>query len=300
MGLWMTLESCMLDLEGSGLTYEFRVCSNGADKIADDDARTKHWVEKHGNLGEFSHIVEPTAPPCARQMLTENANGRFLFFFDNHCMVVPGYFRRGIESMEKYGINYLHSSTRFFSGEGTDYSYHLCLARDFWTEYPYRTPHNADNPYRVAVAGHGGFAVRATTWKEIGGYFQGFEGYGGEETSTDLKAWCLGTEVWIDPKMVHLHWSGQRAYDRHFTDDYYRNSFMAAYIVGGERWLHTVFKGQAKCTRFVNKTKPTVPLFDLLVQAQERATRYAKWVDSKRLTTLDTLLKRFVQEDIPH
>jgi hypothetical protein len=300
MGLWMTIENCITDLAGTGLTYEFRVLSNGIEKLDDDEVRIRHFMAKADCYGEYAHSVEPMAPPVARQILTENANGRYLFFFDNHCMVVPGYFKRAMESMEKYGIEFLHSTTRFFAGEGTDYSYHLSLKRDFWTEKPYREPQDSENPYRIATAGHGGFVVRTETWKEIGGYFQGYEGYGGEETSTDLKVWRMGKEVWIDPKVIHLHWGGKRVYDRHFTDGYYFNMFTSAYLIGGEKWLYTVFKSSMQNTRFVKKAEKQVSLYDIMTKAQTQAKNYADWINLRSTRTLDEVLRYFEQQGIPY
>lgn len=299
MGLWMTVESCVMDLENTDYTYEFCIYSNGTEKLDDDEVRIKHFIATSGHYGNYVHSAQAMAPPSARQLLTEEANGKVFFFFDNHCMVVPGYFKRAMDAMDAYRIDYLHSTTRFFSGEGTDYSYHLSLKRDFWTEKPYREPQNTTQPYRIATAGHGGFVVRASTWKEIGGYYQGFEGYGGEETSTDLKAWRMGKEVWIHPRVIHLHWGGKRDYDRHFTDGYYFNMFSSAYIVGGEKWLNTVFKSAMGSTRFVKKGGTQVTLLELLQRAQSTALNYANWVNLRSTRTLDQVLEYFVQQDIP-
>jgi hypothetical protein len=299
MGLWMTIESCILDLENTGFTFEFRICCNGTPKLNEDEEKIKHFLGKSGWHGEFVHVAEAMAPPSARQLVTEDANGTYLFFFDNHCMVRPGYFRRALQTMEN-GVDYLHSSVRFFAGEGIDYSYHLCLKRDFWTEKPYRVPQDPENPYRIATAGHGGFAVRTKLWKEIGGYYQGFDGYGGEECSTDLKAWRFGKEVWIDPQVVHVHWGGKRDYDRHFTDGYYFNMFSSAYLVGGEKWLYTVFKSASGSTRFVKKDAPRKSLFDLMSSAQNRARQQAAWINERSVRTLDEALEYFEKEGIPY
>lgn len=293
MGLWFTIESCIMDLERSGLSYEFRICANGIEKVSEDLVRIKHYAEKTGHLGEFLHVVQPMSPPAARQIVTENANGKYLFFFDNHCLPTPGYFIRAVNSMEAHGIEFLHSTTRFFEGEGTNYEYKLSLKRDFWTLEPYRIPVKEKAPYQIAVAGHGGFAVRNTAWKETGGYWQGFEGYGGEETYTDLKFWLLGKQVWLDPQMIHLHWAGERVYVRHFTDEYYKNMFMAARLIGGDKWLHTVFSSATKCTRFVKKDLPVTPMYDLLVQAEKKTQEHAKWIAERRTKTLDDLLVWF-------
>jgi hypothetical protein len=295
MGLWFTIESCIMDLERSGLSYEFRICANGQEELTDDLKRIKHYTEKTGHMGEFIHVAQAMSPPSARQMAAEDANGKYLFFFDNHCMPTPGYFATGVASMESWGIDFLHSATRFFQGEGTDLEYNLNLKRNFWTNEPYRKlPEGNDGrPYRIACAGHGGFAVRTSVWKECGGYFQGFEGYGGEETSTDLKFWLLGKEIWIDPQMIHLHWAGKRSYERHFTDDYYRNMFMAANLIGGDEWLHTVFNNAVKSVRCVKKDQPVSNLYDLMVHAQQRSKHCAKAIAERRTKTLNELLAWF-------
>lgn len=297
IGLWMTLESCMMELDQTPLSYEFRICVNGIDTLTEDLKRIKHYTEKTGHMGEFLHVVQPMSPPAARQIVTENANGRYLFFFDNHCLPTRGYFTRGVESMDSLGIDFLHSTTRFFAGEGTNYEYKLSLKRDFWTLEPYREP-VSEQPYRIAAAGHGGFAVRDSAWKEVGGYFQGFDGYGGEETYTDLKFWLLGKEVWIDPKLIHMHWAGKRDYNRHFTDAYYTNMFMSANCIGGEQWLSKVFQSATNCTRFVNKAEPPTPLYDLMVRAVNVSKGHAKWIAERRTRTLDQLLQWFADNNI--
>lgn len=300
MGLWMTIESCIMDLEGTGLSYEFRICANGIDKISDDLKRIKHFTEKTGHMGEFLHVVQPTAPPSARQMVTENANGRYLFFFDNHCLPQAGYFRRGVDVMDAHHIDFLHSTTRFFAGEGTNYSYKLSLKRDFWTLEPYREPKDQNEPYRIACAGHGGFAVSNSFWKKIGGYFEGFAGYGGEETYTDLKAWRMGGEVWIDPKFIHYHWAGERIYKRHFTDDFFKNMYMSANCIGGDEWLARVFASTTRCSRFIpTGVKPT-PIYDLMLEAQKKSRNHAKWINDNSTRSLNDVLEYFNQEGIPY
>lgn len=300
MGLWFTIESCIMDLERSGLTYEFRICVNGIDELTEDLKRIKHYTEKTGHMGEFLHVHQPLSPPAARQIVTTSANGRYLFFLDNHCLPTPGYFARGVQTMDSLSIDFLHSSTRFFAGEGTNYEYKLSLKRDFWTLEPYnKLPEgNTGEPYRIAVAGHGGFAVRTTAWTDVGGYFEGFKGYGGEETYTDLKFWLFGKEVWVDPKFIHLHWAGERTYSRHFTDEYYINMLMSANCIGGEMWMHKVFDSMTKCTRFVKVGQPVTPAYELLVTADQRSTQHAKWIAERRKLTLDELLKVFAATNI--
>lgn len=302
LGLWVTVESCIMDLERSGLTYEFRICANGIETISEDLKRIKHYTEKTGHVGEFLHSVQPLSPPAARQIVTTNANGRYLFFLDNHCIPTPGYFKRGVETLQMDGVKFVHSSTRFFMGEGLNLEYKLSLKRDFWTLAPMRElpEGNTGEPYRIAVAGHGGFAVRNDLWKQIGGYWEGFEGYGGEETYTDLKVWRMGEEVWLDPQLIHAHWAGERAYTRHFTEQYYKNMLMSANLIGGEQWMHKVFDSTTKCTRFCKKDEPVVPMYDILIAAQRKSKDHAKWINERSVRTLDEVLKHFDAEGIRH
>lgn len=294
IGLWSTLESCKLDLDASGLSYEFIVVANGEEKLSEDLALQKYWLGKSGHLGDFIHVAENMSPPSARHLGAQSARGNFLFFFDNHCLVHPGYFKRAVESMTNHNIDVLHSTTRFWMGENSWYEYHMNFARNFWVDRNYTEPLKAESPYPIGVAGHGGFAVRADFWKHVDGYWQGFEGYAGEEPYFDLKAWLMGGTVWIDPHVVHVHWSGRRDYNRHYTDDYFRNLLMAAHIIGGEKYLYSVYDSFVGSTRLMNRDgKPITPMIDILESAYKRSLPRAQWLAAKRQGTLDDLLNHF-------
>lgn len=299
MGLWATIHSCIADLSDSDLDYEFIVVVNGEDKLSYELEKQQHFLGKDADrLRVMVHVKEPLSPPTARQMATEHAQGDYLFFFDNHCLVSKNYFVRAIASMNKYNMDLLHSTTCFWHGEGYHYEYQLSLKRDFWTRRPFMDA-QSEEPYRIAMAGHGGFVVRRKVWEEVGGYWQGFVGYGGEESYFDLKMALLGKENWIDPALVHYHFAGERGYTRHFTDDYFRNMMMAANIIGGEEWLHTVYNSFKRFTRLTNKDgSPLTPLFDLLKDAQRRSQSHADWLAERRVTTLDDVLKSFTDNNI--
>ncbi len=294
LGLWATLHACEAELLGTGLTWEYGIAVNGQPKLGAGLDRMRRHFEGDGKICSFTHNVEPVAPPTARQLATEAANGKYLFFFDNHCIPSRGYFARGIESMEKYGIDILHSTTRYYGG--TDYSYYeyvLSLQRDFWTRRPFETPVDPEKPYPVAMAGHGGFAARRAAWEAIGGYWQGFMGWGGEESYLDLKAWLLGHKVWIDPKLVHYHFSSDdRGDSRHIHDNFFRNMMLCANIIGGEAWMNTGYESFVKYPR---RKEPggVVPLYDLLMESHERSTPHAQWLAQRRTKSLDELLVYF-------
>jgi glycosyl transferase family 2 len=300
IGLWATLHSCEIELDGSGLTYEYCICVNGeagskrASKtslVALDLERLLSLFSKSGRIKHLTLMQRDLSPPTARQKAASHATGEYLFFLDNHCLVGKQYFSRALHSMRRYNMDMLHSTTRFFSGDIDVYHYKLKLAHNFWAEGA-TTPEKGCMPYRIAAAGHGGFVVRADVWREVGGYWDGFEGYGGEEIYFDLKMALLGKTNWIDPQFVHYHYAGTRSYPRHYSAAYYRNLMMCANIIGGEKWLHRVYESFAK-----NFPAPKGhPMYGLMMEAEEKSRSHAQWLSKQTSLTLDELLTQFESE----
>lgn len=299
MGLWMTIESCEMALRDSALTYEFVVVVNGEDRLSEDLLRQRHFLSQTGRLADFIHIPEAQSPPSARQIGSWSAKGEFLFFLDNHCIVEPRYFIRAVTQMRTKGIGMLHSTTRFWSGENTWYEYRMAFKRHFWVDMAHEEPRDATEPYRVGIAGHGGFAVTRKLWDKVDGYWMGFQGYAGEEPYFDMKCWMMGGEVWIDPQMVHRHWSGKRGYNRHYTDDYISNLLMAAHIIGGEKWMYDVSDSFQKANRLLpGENRKPKPIIDLIEAAYVRSKDRAEWVKAHSVRSFDECLTHFAEAGI--
>jgi len=312
LGLWATIQSCEIDLAQTGFSYNYVLVLNGTalepdvstkvilekvGKLEPDLCSLLHFVRESGKLHDMIHSVPPLSPPTARQLGTEKANGEYLFFLDNHCLVKPGYFNRAMSVLKERGMDVLHSTTRYYHGDEDQYHYDLSLDRNFWGGGAV-VPQDSENPYRIAVGGHGGFVVRRSTWEEVGGYgpLGLFVGYGGEEVYFDMKMWMLGKENWIDPKLVHYHYAGNRGYRRHYTDDFYCNMMMCAFIVGGESWMYKVQDSfSTRYTRYASSKT----MFDLMMEAHERGKEHAKWLAERRCLSLDELLDWFRTEQIP-
>jgi hypothetical protein len=301
LGLWATIHSCEIELQGSSFDYEYVIVVNGESEAKRfnkgsitgiDLGRIIHFVSAAGRLGHVTVKQGPLSPPSARQLGTEKAGGRVLFFLDNHCLVGRDYFRRAMLDFEKYGMHMLHSATKFHTGDITCYEYKLKLSRNFWAEAA-TVPQDNVRPYRIAAGGHGGFAVLADTWREVGGYWSGFEGYGGEEMYFDIKMAMLDKTNWMDPLFVHYHYAGQRGYARHFTDSYYRNMMMSANIIGGESWLYKVYD-----SFYRNFPRNKTTHFDLMVEASDKSHTHRNWLAGKGLRTLDEQLDLFTAENI--
>lgn len=301
MGLWATVHSIASDLEDSGFDYDFSITVNGCDKDTGkphpDTANLLYYLRDAHRLAYFGKFVEPMSPPLARQVAVENCDGKLLFFFDNHCLVKAGYFKRAVEMVEKYGMDMLHSTTSFYTGQPHNYHYKLLLKKNFWAESVV-TPRDPENPYKVACGGHGGFVVVRKAFEEVGGYkWDGFKGYGGEETYFDLKMWLMGKTNWLDPKLIHYHYAGNRGYRRHYTDDYFINMMAVANIIGGEKWMQTVYSNLST-KHFKMLTDKS--MYDLMAEAEARSKEHAAWLASKRVRTLDELLTYFDANNVAY
>jgi GT2 family glycosyltransferase len=296
MGLWATIHSCEMALLEGSFDYNYVIVINGEDKLPSDMTKCFDKLTVSGKIRQIVIHPKPLSPPSARQLGTIFADGKYLFFFDNHCLVMPDYFKRAISQMLEKKIEVLHSSMRFCADDGASYDYALALDKNFWSNRLYTTPQNLTEPYRIAMSGHGGFIVRRDTWKEVGGYWDGFVGYAGEESYFDLKLWLLGKEVWIDPQLIHYHFCGERTYKRHFTDDFYRNLLAVANMIGGEKWMYTVYENFLGWT----KAKGEKSMFDLLIDAANRSNKHAQEIKARRVRTLEETLEHFKAENISH
>lgn len=295
MGLWMTIQACELDFQGTDLTREYIVVGNGSEESSDT---FNHMVvlKNAGLLAHYSHRKEAMSAPTARQYGTQFATGTYLAFFDNHCLVEGPFFRRAKLDFEKYGMDMLHSSVKYNVYDTVHFQYQLTLNKNFWGRDAQIPDDGGFKPYRIAMAGHGGFLVRRDVFTEVGGYWDGFTGYGGEEPYFDFKMALLDKTNWIDPQLVHIHYVGERGYSRHYSDDHCRNMMMAANIIGGEKWVYKVFNGIQHSTR-AGTSAPT-PLFDLMVQAFEQSDERARWLASVRHRTFDEQISEFTRQQI--
>jgi hypothetical protein len=297
MGLWLSLESCEAQLRLTDYHYSYVIICNGNDEDKDLELLSiKKHLENSGKLLDWMNVERPLSPPDARQMGSESADGRFLFFKDNHVVVAPNYFASALDTFEKYNADTVHSLTRFYCGEKDHMEYKLKLETNFWAECRMVDKADRTEPYLIAAAGHGGFAVRRETWERLGGYgpLGLLTGYGGEELLWDLKlARCGGTN-YLDPNMIHHHWSGKRAYNRHYSDDYFRNLMISAFVIGGDKYVNLVYRN----FEHTAKTGPT-PVYQLYEEAIRHSLPHKRQLDAICIRTLDEQLDYFKLRSIP-
>ncbi len=290
LGLWATIHSCEDDLQFSQKKHDYNyvIVTNG--DLTEDSKMTLEFLEKSGRLYKHQHFESPITPPKARSIGASLSDGKLLFFFDNHCLVSRHYFDRAVMDMENPEMDMLHSTTIFYGSQAPQYQYKLRLKYNFWGENN-SFPTNWKS-YKIAAGGHGGFLIRKTVWDEVGGYGPDdlFKGYGGEEMLFDLKMWRLGKTNWLDPKLIHYHYNGNRGYGRHFSNEYYTNLLVSALVVGGEKWFDIVFKSFTTGLHIQIKDRCPLPMFALGEIAYKRGIEYSRYLDSISKYTLDELI----------
>jgi glycosyltransferase involved in cell wall biosynthesis len=289
IGLWATIQSCEAELKKSHLTHEYVIVTNGEPQ----SVALQILLKATGTTADVVSVHSDVAltPPVARQRGASKASGDTLCFLDNHCLVSDGYFERAVLATYGQADELVHSSTVFYEGDGTHYHYRLKLDYNFWGETE-KEPVSQE-PYPIAVAGHGGFVTGRKLWDKVGGYGPEslFDGYGGEEVMFDLKLARYGYTNVVDPKLIHYHYPGERSYSRHYTDGYYTNMMVSALVVGGEEWLYRVF--DSFVTRPHIHLYPKEHMYALLQTAYKRGIEYSKEVDSKSSRSLNEVLADF-------
>jgi hypothetical protein len=197
MGLWMTLASVV------------RACPQ-AELIALVNGR--EWGEREQLLSDWGatllHSPEPLIPPLARNECGKKATGDVLVFLDDHVLVGPELFS---------GICGDVTHFSYTTGPNSPYRYFHFYGIKSMVQGDYRREPLMPVPYRCASGPHGAFAVTRKCWESLGGYWDSYEGFGGEEASFDLYAWSQGFEVWMNPEVQVHHYSARssaRGYEK--------------------------------------------------------------------------------------
>lgn len=300
-GLWFTIQSIDYQMLKDGYDYRYYIVVNGQEKLGPEITVQQRVLEHPhvAKLGWLHHSKEPLAPPVARQMAIDKGESPLIALFDSHVMLTDGFFKRAKYDHMQYPCDILHSATRFFHGDCTNYHYTFTLEHNFWG-HAHDVIGDAFRPYRIGAGGHGGIVVKRSSWQEVGGYWDGFIGYGGEEMYMDLKMALLDKQVWLDPQLIHYHYAGDRGYNRHYTNDYFMNMMAVANIIGGEKYYQAVAKSFGNPQQFSLKFKEGETLFDLYQKAFDISRPHKEWFDGKRKRTLDEQLVQFRELGVPY
>jgi glycosyltransferase involved in cell wall biosynthesis len=166
----------------------------------------------------------------------ENSSGKYIMFLDAHCIMKRDSIRKMIqflrETEEPVGgvhpyICYMLDSHRLeYKVQAKFFGYQFCSAQPGKTE-----------PYKVCVMSTCGMMSPRSVFDELGAWNSELGIYGGGESYINWKQSTCGYPHYIHPEAVCWHYADKRGYSWNHTD-YVRNSFIAAYCVGGEKWLN--------------------------------------------------------------
>jgi len=309
-GLMITLMSCEMALRETNLKRKYYIVANCvADSGEEREALNAalEYLDKKGHVGKVFDVPNALSPGSARNLGASACNGDLIFFFDNHCNVDTKYFSSAVQTFESVDADAVHGVILM---EGTaTYHYGLVLEEGFWGR-PQPFPPLSLMPsafassvfdkgrapaYRIASAGHGAYAIKRTTWNEVGGYWDGFTGFGAEETYLDLKLAMMNKSVWLDINMKHEHEERMQPYK--IPSNFLDNNLMAAYILGGSTWAER----NAASFQIKNRLEggEDKQYYDaMLKRAIERSKDHAQWFASKRLRTLEEQLQLFKTENV--
>jgi len=218
-------------------TYLFR---QGKIKYVIYDDKLSHWNAKNCGIA--------------------NSTGKYLFFLDAHCIMKRDSVRKMVEFLrnppeEKIGgvhayINYmLDSNCLEYRPQEKFFGYQFCShQRDIEVVNGKRVAKFKTTPYKVCVMSTCGMMCPRTTIEELGAWNPELGIYGGGESYINWKQSTCGYPHWIHPDAWCWHFADKRGYSWNHTD-YVRNSFIAAYCVGDEKWLNQQVELRSKKDR---------------------------------------------------
>ena len=238
--LWFTLQG--LKLQGVDLKQiEVMVMDNEdiPKPIKHDQVIPTQKMLKESNLPNVTWLGCSTvkSPYFPRNEGAKNASAPWLLFLDSHVLLCEGFLRHILELIESNALSET-TLTHFpvsFGGNTLFGHYELRLAGDFWGGWTRLRQAEVVMPYRIAATGIWAFLVNRDFYlNTLEGFNPNFVGYGGGEPYLDLKTWMLGGEVWLDPRVHGMHYSGPRGYAPQWADRV-RNFALAISVVAPAR-----------------------------------------------------------------
>lgn len=319
-----TVHALQEDLEWCGLDYEFIVVDNlSTDDVADVlEDRYRRWVRN--GLLKVVRYDEKASTWCAINAGFEQAQGNVIMVCDAHITVKTGTTRLLAQNAhERGGIWHAPLQMWGDTETIMRYGHDLKLCEKFWGDpCPYKPPgQDGTEPWKIPMAGACLFAVHRDEVDMFDLYDKAFRAYGGGEPYLCLKWWMAGSAVWIHPQALCRHAFGIKAewatsprdktarnsvllkngefskelkkgdqYVRYVpgytvsNEDHYFNFMLAAYLIGGNRWLGLMTE------QFRQRFRDPLFVDALHEQVLEDVEDGRGWVESISKRSLDDLL----------
>ena len=196
----------------------------------------------------------------AKNFGIQNSTGKYLFFLDSHCIMkrdslrkmltwlksvdgkevpcpIPGQKPWRVGAVHAY-INYmLDSRSLEYKPQRKTFGYQFCTHQmEPYESAGKRLLRFPSAPYQVCVMSTCGMMCPRSVIDELGAWNTEFGIYGGGESYINWKQSTCGFGHWIHPAAWCWHFADKRGYSWNHSD-YVRNSFIAAYTVGGDKFI---------------------------------------------------------------
>lgn len=226
-------------------TWFFR---KGVIKLFIYDAKQGHWNAKNHGIA--------------------NSTGKYVFFLDAHCIMKRDSVRKMLTFLrENEGKTYEHpmtpgkpwrvgavhayinymldSRSLEYKPQKKTFGYQFCSHQMVVTKENPRTLAFPTKPYQVCVMSTCGMMCPRAVLDDLGAWNPEFGIYGGGESYMNWKQSTCGYGHWIHPEAWCWHFADKRGYSWNHSD-FVRNSFIAAYVVGGEEFLQQQIDARKK------------------------------------------------------
>jgi hypothetical protein len=252
-----------------------------------DYIRKLSWTQQ----GVVQLVVhdEPSAWQTRRKC-AQQARGKYIFWMDSHVvlrgndLMAAAQWHRGWKGTLKFGLNYFLDKP-----ERTSFQYNWKPER-FWGTWSRRKP--TPPHYRILLSGSHGLVDREV-YEAIGGIHPALGIYGGGEPYLDLLQQMYGYEIRCHPEFQVWHLAEKRGYSWN-NDDLWRNFMIAAYALGGAKWLDLLY------SRYVQRCNGVERYLTRLVELRDEAVTLAtaarERIAAEASFTLDEVLERWEAE----
>lgn len=298
--LAMTLQSIQEEARTLGDSWECIVVFNGIYKDKLSDGHEKFKTSNFRRFGNFRYALNSKAGAWqARNTGLANAVGRYIWIGDSHLILGRDLFTGMINTFQKiaqrHPIGLLHSSLGWLSGvhhKDLREEYRPQLKSKFWGAW---TKNHDPLPHKICMSGTS-FLMERETVIDMHGWGCDFRPYGGGEPYINLKMWVLGKEVWTTPNYYVWHLAQNRNYCW-CNDDLWVNFMLAAYTIGGSKWLDNQYNNYANYLKERHTgevlRKYLQTLDSLRSEAFSLGAADRSWIESHTVHDLDSLIIKY-------
>lgn len=279
--LW-TVQTFVDQFEG-WCDYEIILASNKSDP--EHIRKFDRWVD-HPKIPWFK-LVEYNDEQSGWQTRNYGASfatGKYLFFCDSH-IYPKGYAYRGLVEFHEGWKGIAHSPLCYwFDKNRPNYGY-VWQGYKFWGRWTRSLPKSPTGD--VPLSGSSSLLIDREVFEEIRGFHPKLGIYGGGETYIDLKVQMFGYPVRMAVDHHIYHITETRGY-RWNNENFRFNKMLAAYALGGEKYLKPVYEHFLFCDegREAYQAQTTKSRGQAIVLgAVDR-----EWIDENAIYTLDEVV----------